>query len=278
MAEFATFCIAKGSSTLSDYDNLHERTKLILKETGPKVDNLIFHEGNITEEQQSYIKRGLVGVKFVSIQEQWDKLPDTVHIHAFNGKLRPAVAGLDAATDSMKRWPIGYRRMCAFYSYMMWDYLSGYDYVIRVDADVLLQSKLLHGLDQMKVNKWVLGVPQYLGDTHTLSRTMFKSLLTEYTDQRSMKQWPLLGKEKMPYTPVTFFETAFWKSEPVQKMLDVLRTSHYCIDYRIGDMLPYAAALDLFAGQRYGVIESLSYRHLSSSGSRARIMSNKGSL
>ena len=64
-------CIAiltRGYSDIREYENLIKRNKKILSNLYDKsIDNLIFHEGNITKKQQLYIKKQTPELKLIFI-------------------------------------------------------------------------------------------------------------------------------------------------------------------------------------------------------------------
>ena len=71
---------------------------------------LIFHEGNITKEHQTYIQAQTPNqkIEFISVEDTWGNR--------------------------------GYTSMCKFYYYDVWHYCKDYDWVLRVDDDVIIRQ------------------------------------------------------------------------------------------------------------------------------------------
>lgn len=126
-------CIAvltRGYKNINNYSNLIMRNKHIEKYLKNKtIDILIFHEGNITNEQQIQIstKTPSLNIIFVNITGK-----------AFNPekkmiKLIPNVkigAGL------------GYRHMCSFWFVDFWKFVDDYDYLLRIDEDCFVNFNI----------------------------------------------------------------------------------------------------------------------------------------
>lgn len=68
----AIVCLVRGKTNLSDYDELIERNLSLQRNFSgfSDCDNLISHEGNITPEQQSYVKDVSLNGGFVSLPDE----------------------------------------------------------------------------------------------------------------------------------------------------------------------------------------------------------------
>jgi hypothetical protein len=118
---YAIVVLTRGYDTLDKYKLLVERNNAIydvfyskLKEDLPKYDILIYHEGNITTEQQSYIQSKTPGlpmlfktIHLIENQENHDFCPPTVLSNSFSN---------------------GYKNMCHFWSIDFLHYLKDYTF------------------------------------------------------------------------------------------------------------------------------------------------------
>jgi len=118
-------CVAaltRGYEDISKYDRLIKRNEHISRHlTNKSIELVLFHEGNIPAQHQSYIMEkspGLV-IKFVNVAEK--------------GAFREEKALLPE--ESGNRFPIGYRHMCSFWFVDFWNAVSDYDYLLRIDED-----------------------------------------------------------------------------------------------------------------------------------------------
>lgn len=123
--------LTRGYEDDSKYLSLINRNKAIVKNLINKTtDILIFHEGNITEKQQIYIKQQTPELKliFVNITE-----------HAFkkeNEKYKWYTPTEKAC------WPMGYRHMCHFWFIDFLKFCHNYDYILRIDEDCFIDFNI----------------------------------------------------------------------------------------------------------------------------------------
>jgi len=91
---------------------------------------LIFHEGNISERDQIYIKYATPKLSF--------KFIDVNGEYAFRKEKN--IINMDPAT--LIYGSRGYRHMCSFWFVDFWQFVKDYDYVLRIDEDVCVQSSV----------------------------------------------------------------------------------------------------------------------------------------
>jgi hypothetical protein len=129
--KIALTALVRGYEDITHYDKLIARNRCILKNFVPKLsapcDLILFHEGNIPEHHQ-YIINQKSGQDFHFVD-----LRTTPPFTAFN-KYKEE----ENIVAEMNGIPQGYRHMCKFWFMDFLGYLSGYDYIGRVDEDVLV--------------------------------------------------------------------------------------------------------------------------------------------
>jgi len=124
-------CIAvltRGYNNNSQYHLLIKRNKHISKNLINKsIDNLIFHEGNISHEQQIYIKNetpelNIIFINILNIAFQSEK--NSINFEEAFG------------------FGLGYRHMCSFWFINFFDAVNEYDKVLRIDEDCFMDSNI----------------------------------------------------------------------------------------------------------------------------------------
>jgi hypothetical protein len=132
-------CIAvltRGYSHITNYSMLIKRNNYIANNLNDKsVDILIFHEGNIEKEHQSYIQSEtpVLKIQFIDISNI-----------AFMKEKQ------DIVIKEAHRFGIGYRHMCSFWFVNFWDAVKEYDKLLRIDEDCFVDfniDKILSCLD-----------------------------------------------------------------------------------------------------------------------------------
>ncbi len=82
-----------------------------------KIDVILFHEGNISKSDEDYIQsQSREDLKFVNVSKY------------FQTSLLKLNEG--------DRFSLGYRQMCRFNMFHIWNEVANYDYILRVDEDV----------------------------------------------------------------------------------------------------------------------------------------------
>jgi hypothetical protein len=124
----AVVILTRGYDDVNKYLSLINRNKGISKNLINKmIDIIIFHEGNITDLQQDYIKNETPDLKiiftdvseFAFIKEK----EDIPFYRAFDKEINP---------------PKGYRHMCHFWFVDFLKYCENYDYILRIDEDCFI--------------------------------------------------------------------------------------------------------------------------------------------
>ena len=125
-------CIAvltRGYLNLTEYDKLIKRNRHIVANLNNKsVDILIFHEGNITEEQQLYIQNQTpeINLTFTSI---------------LNNAFKKEKESIQPETP-FGNWYMGYKHMCSFWFVDFLNYVQEYDMLLRIDEDCYINCNI----------------------------------------------------------------------------------------------------------------------------------------
>jgi hypothetical protein len=124
----AVMVLTRGYDNNEKYLSLISRNKSIRKNLiNKETDIVIFHEGNITDLQQSYIKNETpdLNIIFTDISEfAFKKENEEIPFYkSYDKKINP---------------PKGYRHMCHFWFIDFLKYCENYDYILRIDEDCFI--------------------------------------------------------------------------------------------------------------------------------------------
>lgn len=124
-------CIAvltRGYDNIEEYSMLIKRNQHIAKHLQTKTtDILIFHEGNIREEQQNYIQ-----------SQTPDLLLKFVDVTGVGFKPEKATI----PKESNDGFSLGYRHMCSFWFVDFWHLVEKYDTLLRIDEDCFVDFSI----------------------------------------------------------------------------------------------------------------------------------------
>lgn len=136
----ATAALTRGYSLRSflDYRFIIRRNRSIVKTLLPqsgreKVDNFIFHEGNISVLARIAIRLASwpLRLRFLNLREFFVE---------FRKERNAGDVEKCPETELSSRFPVEYRAMCAFWINEFLVYLGDYDIVFRVDEDCVLEN------------------------------------------------------------------------------------------------------------------------------------------
>ena len=120
----AIVVLTRGYDNIEDYNSLINRNIFIEEHLDDKsTDILIFHEGNITVDQQSYIKSFSPELRIIFIDIKIDN-------KAFLESKKNCEFKV-----GLNWFNLGYRHMCHFWFVDFWHFCNDYDYILRIDED-----------------------------------------------------------------------------------------------------------------------------------------------
>ena len=127
---------------------------------------LIFHEGNIPEEHQQYINSKSPEVyNFIDVSEdfKYDK-------------------SIISEVPDIERFNIGYRLMCRFNFFHIWKYVNKYDFLIRIDEDVIVKKFSKSLLDNLN-NNFIFGTADLSSESHEYTNISLPEELKKFLTQ-----------------------------------------------------------------------------------------------
>ena len=138
--------LTRGYNNLVNYETLIKHNNYIYENIYNKnselYDVILFHEGNINNEHQIYIKSKtpLLPIIFINVSIEFSKdLDKTIGKYA---KTLP----------NNNSFPYGYKCMCRFWTYGFIKYTLNYKYVIRIDEDCFIYNFENNIFNNMEMN------------------------------------------------------------------------------------------------------------------------------
>lgn len=223
----AIVCLTRG------YDNISKYSSLIARNVGiwatiNKDKNyplVIFHEGNIPQNHQDYIKDKSIGQTVIF-------------------------------KDISSVWTGGYEGMCRFMIYDLWEQCAEYDYVMRIDEDCVIQRAIYDPFDQIANSFKPYLTSVFWAESHTETNQTLPGFIAEIT-----KEDPAVFYDhQFPYTNVSLAKVSFMRELSILKTIaeSPLQRSN-----RWGDLPVLGAVLNIYAKGQIGTMAGLSYYHAS---------------
>ena len=226
------------------YDTLIQRNNSIYKQITEHrknpIDVILFHEGNISEDDQNYISSHYPEkIIFKNVSKY------------FQDKSHLELAG-------EKKFNLGYRQMCRFNMYHIWEEVNQYDYILRVDEDVEITEfdpYVFELMDQKKIT-YITG--RFTKETHPLTNFTLPSFLNENTELNVEK----IYNHRNPYTNVYATKVDFWKQNDVCSLLKTISLSDDQLINRWGDHTVQGIVLN-HKEKKIKLFPKLEYKHIS---------------
>jgi hypothetical protein len=257
----AVVVLTRGYKEISKYNKLILRNINIHKNLNDlSIEIIIFHEGNILENHQNYIKSGtpLLNIKFINVQGKGE---------AFNDKSYLRRSPLSSI------YPIGYCHMCSFWFVNFWNFVENYDYILRIDEDCIIDFNIcdiFNTLEQKVAcyGTWVRDDPEYVKGLHEFNMWFFKknnfpmvsSINENYYDKINVN-WT--AKVSGPYTNIIGLNLSKLRNnENIKKYIETIKYSDYIYIHRWGDLPLWGTVLEYFFSKDEHIkLKNIKYIH-----------------
>lgn len=250
-------CIAvltRGYNELIEYENLIKRNNHIDKNLKDKsIDILIFHEGNILEEHQTFIKyqTPLLKIQFIDITNiafQTDKK--------------------DIPTDKeLPFFSLGYRHMCSFWFIQFFDVVKKYDKLLRIDEDCFIDSNVDDIFTQLDKYLFVCG--RLSGDFDFVTKGLNNFSIDFIHRHNKEYSFKTMSKKSPsgPYTNLIGFSLNHIRNNTsFQKYIDEVDSSNMIYKRRWGDLPLWGEVIHyIFGNDTIKIDNTIKYYHESHS-------------
>jgi hypothetical protein len=243
--------LTRGYSDIDRYDPLIARNRSIYESINRfRTDQyplVLWHEGNISDAHQRYIvARDLNSdVRFVDVSGLF-RLPRDISL-----------------PELVEDWQVGYRLMCRFQIYHIWQYCREFEYIMRVDEDCVICSAAIDPIEWANREDCDFATGAFVGEAHELTNLTLPSFIERYLGFWQPDR-PFAGiyNHSFPYTNLYVARTGFWLRPDVQRFLFAVVQEPASLRLRWGDLPVLGVALNIFAGGRgVALLPKLVYRH-----------------
>jgi len=193
---------------------------------------LIFHEDNLISSDQKFIVENSPGkINFINISNFF-KIDNE---QSYLGKI-----------NDIERFDFGYRKMCRFNSLYIWELTKQYDYILRVDEDVIIRKISNNFFKIMKQNNLVFLSGKFVEETHNPTNNTLPNEIKKTLGLKSTKFY----NHKFPYTNLYAADVKFWLNKEIHSNLKKIVESQNQIINRWGDLAILGCFLNIYASKK----------------------------
>ena len=237
--------LVRGYDRKQDYNILIKRNNNIFRKitskSENKIDQILFHEGNISKEDESFINsKSPESINFVDVSEDFD----------YDKKLIEKIPDLE-------RFGIGYRLMCRFNFLHIWKYIKDFDYLIRIDEDIMIKKFNVNFINNIDKD-FVFGTAKFSNETHKYTNQSLPDELMKIFQTNNKNFY----NNKFPYTNFYISKISFWNEIEINNALEKIANNDLQFIHRWGD-LPIIGSVLNHNNVKINLLEGIIYSHLS---------------
>jgi hypothetical protein len=261
MKKVAISVLTKGYDNNNQYNTLITRNNLIydniITKSTLQFDMVIFHEGNITAEQQEYIsKNSKATLLFRDVKQCASKAAFDDSKNIYNMELCPP-------NELSERFPVGYKHMCHFWSIDVFEYLSEYQYTIRIDEDCYVDRvdpAVFESVIEQEIKFAVPLICTVLDDPNVI--VGLEQLLNKFAKDNNITLPVAYADIKAPNTNFMMLDLDFFRQHEItQKFLLEVENSHGIYSNRWGDAPIWGIILYALASVDFYELSDTGYLH-----------------
>ena len=256
MSKHGVVVLTRGYTHINGYADLVHRNRTIFDNfyskllDQPNYDVIIFHEGNIHDLHQQYIRSCTPNMPL-----EFRKV-DFVNNVSKNYALCPP-------SQLSEYFTLGYKNMCYFWSITFLEYLKDYDYIIRIDEDCTIHSIDPNVIQRYKEQDIHFSSPYFTGEDEPNVTIGMKRLFHMYLMEKRFGRYKT--EIRCPYTNVMIVDIQYFRNTRI--VGDVLKKIKECnciFSNRWGDLPIWGYILSYLIEPRFYLEDkTISYRHAS---------------
>ena len=210
------------------------------------IDIIIFHEGNITYEQQNFIQSMTPKLELI-----FKDIKKCDPKNAFDNKKNLKNMDLCPPNEKSERFGLGYKHMCHFWAIDYLYYLKDYKYIIRIDEDCLI-LKFNHDIfDKMKNDKIYFSSRKWQNQDHDFVTVGLKKTLEEFSKKFKLEKKCSYEKVRCPYTNFMIIDIQYFLNNKMyNKYIKIIDKTHGIYSNRWGDLPIWGSFLSMFIDKK----------------------------
>lgn len=225
------------------YDTLIKRNESIYnhinKHRNVPADMILFHEGNISSDDQSYINSHYPGkLKFVDISRYF--ISESLKL------------------EDEDKFNLGYRLMCRFHMFYIWNEVAEYKYILRIDEDIEISRLDPNIFEYMDSKNITYMTGRFTKDIHRPTNRTLPEFLISNTDLDVER----IYNHRNPYTNLYATSVDFWLNNEINTLLKKIALTDEQIIYRWGDHTVHGIILN-HKNEKINLFPKLEYKHKS---------------
>ena len=209
-------------------------------------DIIIFHEGNITNEQQEFIQSFTPKMKLI-----FQDIKKTKPYTGFDNSKNKINQKLCPPTKLSNNFTLGYKHMCHFWAIDYLEYLKNYKYIIRIDEDCYLlqfNHKILKNMNENKIHFYSCGWSKNWKRSDSKEVVIgLKQTVEKFIQQNNIETKIDFLDIKCPYTNFMIIDIEYFKNNKLyNKYLKHIDSTSGIYSNRWGDLPIWGIFLSLF--------------------------------
>ena len=147
--------------------------------------------------------------------------------------------------------------MCRFNFLHIWKYIKDFDYLIRIDEDIMIKKfdvNIINNIDQ----DFVFGTAKFSNETHKYTNQSLPDELMKIFKTNNKNFY----NNKFPYTNFYISKISFWNEIEINYALEEVANNDLQFIHRWGD-LPIIGSVLNHNNVKINLLEGIKYSHLS---------------
>lgn len=253
--KYCVCVLTRGYQYKIQYGDLIRRNNAIsdaLKGEDVNCNMVIFHEGDIDVEQQSYIREKSKNqeIIFKNVESYFSRVK-------YNSN---SSSNWCCRTDLSDSFSDGYKTMCRFWIEGIFQYTKGYDYIVRIDEDCIVKQLPLYQMTcKMIRNNNYFGTAISLDEEDPNVKVGFDDFVDSLYAERGRTAGP---RHPIPNTNFMMIDRKIFENQLINKFMSKIVETNCIYINRWGDTILWGGAIAYaFDSYRIEHMEEVKYIH-----------------